>query len=194
MRQITDNSPRSLRHQIEHKKLFNAARHVATVCHQVDSCEADERLVDLSARCGFSAYDLVGLRLWAQGYGFTLVLVPLRLWYKPLWFHRAIELRDLIRRKGQRCIIAPASTVAKQPRLRNARLVAACTGYSVKITDQVLILDRVVEMGGISLQDAASMLEAHDPAGAVLSMVAKRQLFIDATKPIGPHTVLTVLA
>lgn len=193
MQLSTENTPRILRHQIEHKKLIDIARHVAAVCPNVDFCEVDVRAAEQSAKFGFSSHDLVCLRLWVEGAGFTVTFVPLRLWHKPLWFRRAIEFRDGVRRSGHRCIIAPTSALMKQPRLTNARLVAACVGYTVKISDQVMILNRLVETGGMSLQDAAGLVDARDPAGAVLSMVSKRQLAIDTSKPIGPHSMLTLV-
>lgn len=187
-----ETAPRELRHKIENKKLVEMARHVAAICRAIDSCERDYRVSEMAHKAGFTSHDLVGLRIWAEGAGFTAILVPLRFWYRPLWLHRVIELRDIIRRTGQRCIVAPASVVSKQPRLRNARLVAACNGVAVKISDQVNLLNRIVELGGLSLQDAATLIEARDPAGAVLSMVAKGQLSIESDKPIGPHTWLTL--
>lgn len=189
----TENSARVLRHQIEHKKLVDIARHVAAVCPFVDSYELDVRAAEQSAKCGFSSHDLVCVRLWVKGAGFTAILVPLRFWYKPLWFNRAVEFRDYLRRAGHRCLIAPTSVVMKQPRLANARLIASCTGHTVKITDQVTVLDRLVEMGGMSLQDASHFVKARDPAGAILSMVSRRQVAIDISKPIGPHSMLTAL-
>lgn len=188
----TETTPRELRHKIENKKLMEMARHVAAICRVIDSCEPDFRVGEMAHKVGFTSHDLVGLRIWTEGAGFTVILVPLRFWYRPIWLHRVIELRNLIRRSGQRCLVAPASVVSKQPRLRNARLVAACNGVTVKISDQVSLLNRIVEVGGLSLQEAATLIEARDPAGAVLSMVAKRQLSIEADKPIGPHTLVTL--
>ena len=87
----------------------------------------------------------------------------------------------------------PASAVMKQPRLNNAKIVAACHGYAVAVSDQVAVLDRLIQMGGLSLQDAASLVDARDPAGAVLSMVSRRQLAVDVSKPIGPNSLLTAI-
>lgn len=191
MFQETETSPRLLRYQIEHKKLATKALSVASVLPGVRRCELDLRIGEMAFRAAFGRHDLVALRIWTPTCVFTLVLVPLRLWYKGLWRGRAIELRDYIRAAGIRCIVAPSSAVAQQPRLRNAQLINACQGFAVCVSDQVRVVSKIIESGGMSLQDAASMIRASDPAAAILSLVSKKLLIIELDTPIGPHSVLT---
>lgn len=191
MNNVSDQAPRVIRHINEHKKVGEMARQVAAMCPAIERCEPDPRVPELASKAAFEKHDLIGVRIWTPTSSFTLILVPLRLWYKALWFTRAIEFRNYMRRLGVRCIIAPASCVQQQPRLRNAQMVAACSGLAVRMTDQMNILGQIIERGNITLEEAAGLMQSSDPAGSVLAMVAKRLVSIDCDKPIGPHSLLT---
>ncbi|MET3898007.1 hypothetical protein ABIB57_001953 [Devosia sp. UYZn731] len=193
MHMDAEATARVRRYQIENKKLTRTACSVAAICPAIERFEIDSRVLALISKTAFASYDLVGLKVRTKMATFTVILVPLRLWYRPMWHRRAIEFRDYMRGQGIRCLVAPASAATKQPRLRNAQLVAACSGLSVRLTDQVTVVSRALQTGGLTLQDAASLIDNSDPAGAVLSMVSRRLLCLPADKPIGPQTVLFAL-
>lgn len=186
------NTPRVHRYIAEHKKLTSkvvavASAHGAVLRHHRDAlAEASQ------SKAGFQPYDLAAWQVWTKGGSFTIIFVPLRLWYRPNWKRRAFELKAYLQGRGKRCIIAPASFVDRQPRLQNAKLIATCGRVHLTATDTMNILAAMVERNSISIIDATSLIHSSDPAAALLGLVYKGALALDPDKPIGPHTLLRV--
>lgn len=185
-------APRVYRHMSEHKKLLAKTGAVIAIHRAVLRHAKDESIDSVQKRAGFAPYDLVSWQVWTQTCCFTLIVVPLRLWYRPLWKRRAVELKQYLRTLGKRCVVAPASILDRQPRLQNARLVAACSGVHVSATDRLKLMAKLVECTSLSIGDATALVTANDPAAAILNLVAERALALDPDRPIGPHTVITV--
>jgi hypothetical protein len=151
----------------------------------------DYAVAEAQGKAGFLPHDLVGIRVWTKTGAFTVILVPLRLWYRTIWKRRAMELKRYLRALGKRCIIAPASYLDRQPRLQNARLIAASRRAEISATDRIVLLAKVDEAIGLSLDQASSCIQAKDPAAAVLYLIAERALCINPDRAIGPNTVLS---
>lgn len=150
----------------------------------------DQFVESLQHKAGFEPHDLLAWQIWTAIGSFTIIFVPLRLWYRPIWKRRAMELKGFLRERGKRCIIAPASFVDRQPRLQNAKLIATCARIHMTATDRLSVLAALVECHSMSIVDAASLIHGSDPAAALLGLVYKGALALDADKPIGPHTLL----
>lgn len=186
-------APRVYRHMSEHKKLEAKTGAVIAIHPAVLRHGQDQSIESIQKRAGFAPYDLVCWQVWTQASCFTLIILPLRLWYRPLWKRRAIELKHHLRTTmGKRCVIAPASLLDRQPRLQNARLVAACGRAQVSATDRFKLMAKLVECTSLSISDATALVTANDPAAAILNLVAERALALDPDRPIGPHTMITV--
>lgn len=185
-------TPRVLRHVTEHKKLQTKAEQVAAIHLGVTRHAIDHAVLELQSKSGFMAHDLFSLRVWTRLTSFTVVFVPMRLWYRPVWRRRAFELKRYLRSTGTQCILAPASYLDREPRLQNARLVAASKRVELSATDRLLLLRKIDETSSLSLAEASACLDAKDPAAAVLHLVAERALSIDPDRMIGPHSIVAL--
>lgn len=188
------NTPRVMRHAAEHRKLQSKADQIAHIHPAIIRHSIDHAVTESQGKAGFSPHDLAAIQLWTRTCAFTLILVPLRLWYRPLWRRRALELKRFLGTCGKRCVVAPASYLDRQPRLQNARLVAASRQARVSATDRMIVMAKLDEAATLSLTDASMLVHAADPAAAVLSLVSQRALSLDPDQTIGPHTVLSMRA
>jgi hypothetical protein len=192
MHQVEPMAPRALRHVSEHKKLLSRASQVAAIHPSIVRHERDVSAEQLLHKAGFEAHDLVALRLRTAHSAFTLLIVPLRLWYRPLWKRRAIELKGYLCEHGRRSIVVPASYFDHQPRLCNARLIASCANCQPSATDRMAVIAKVIEHNTLSLAEATAVVTAHDPVSVILYMIAERVLTVDPNAAIGPHSPLSV--
>lgn len=182
--------PRVHRYAVEHKKLLSKITAVASAHGSVIRHHRDALVESLQHKAGFETHDLAAWQIWTKGGSFTIIFVPLRLWYRGIWKRRALELKQFLRSLGKRCIVAPASFVDQQPRLQNAKLIATCGHVHLAASDRMAILAALVESESISITEAAALVHGADPASAVLALVHQGALTLDADKQIGPHTLL----
>lgn len=185
--------PRVIRHVSEHRKLLTKADQIALIHPSVHRHAVDYAAAESIGKAGFLPHDLACIQLWTtRCITFTLILIPLRLYYRPLWRRRAFELKAYLQATGKRCILAPASYLDRQPRLQNARLIAASRCERMSASDRITIMARIDEAVHLSLEDASSLSHAKDPTAAVLNLIAERALQIDTDKIIGPHSLLSM--
>jgi hypothetical protein len=192
MTDVGSTLPRVYRYVVEHKKLTAKVTAVASAHGSVIRHYRDPLVESLQHKAGFEPHDLVGWQIWTKTGSFTVIFVPLRLWYRSNWKRRALELKCFLRARGKRCIISPASFVDRQPRLQNAKFIATCARFHVTATDRLNVLAALDEFHSLSIIEAAGLVHGSDPAAALLGLVHQGALALDPDKPIGPHTLLRV--
>ncbi|KAB1070031.1 hypothetical protein [Methylobacterium planeticum] len=134
---------------------------------------------------------LRGLRL-ANGTPVDLVALPRSVEADPACIAALQALRQRRGRAGRPLRLVRAATIERQPRLSNARRIAACAGLEPPLRETRDLVRRLKAQGGASTLRycLGAMRGVADPVGAILSLVGAKILQIDLEHPLGPDSWL----
>jgi hypothetical protein len=142
----------------------------------------------LARDLGFDGHEFVCLDVRVRNRRASLVCVPTRLWNRAGAMAMFFALKSAAMSLGHRVVIVPETFIRRQPRLENSIMVSAAAHVEVNATDRMVILEFLLEHGGGTLSEVASLIRHPDPVAAVLHLVTVGALDIDLNAPILPAT------
>jgi hypothetical protein len=185
---LSEETRRRRRLEVETDRLRRGIEALVRANRSVSSLGRNEEIEELARELGLEDHDVVCLDVRVRNRVASLVCVPSRLWNRPGAMAIFFELKGAAAALGQRVMLVPESFVRRQPRLDNSRMVSAAADIEVNATDRMLILEFLLEHGGGTLSDVASLVRHPDPVAAVLHLVTVGALDIDLNAPILPAT------
>jgi hypothetical protein len=181
-------TPLRRRLELEKDRLSRSLEALVRANRSLLALGRNDEIEQLSLEVGLAEFDLVCFDVRIRNRRASIVCVPSRLWNRPGAMSMFFELKAEAATLGHRVVLVPESFVRRQPRLDNARLVSAAADIQINATDRMSILEFLLENGGGTLSDVASLVRHPDPVGAILHLVTVGALDIDLNAPILPAT------
>lgn len=125
-----------------------------------------------------------------DGPAVSVVAVPSDVWHGPAGKAGLLSLKRAAAALGRRLVLVPEGAFARDVRLADALLVAACARVAVAPADRLRLAGTLSLTGGaMRLADAAEQMPlAADPVAAVLALVAGGVVALDLDGPLGPDS------
>jgi hypothetical protein len=179
-------SVRRTRDAEDHRRLARGVDALVLASVSVRSLGNNTAVAGLAEELGLGAHDYVCVELALEHRRATIVCVPTRLWHQPYAMATFFRLKEGATVGGHRTVLVPESFIRRQPRLDNAMMVSAAADIDIDASDRMSILAFLLENGGGTLAEVASLVGHPDPVGAVLHLVTVGALDIDLDAPILP--------
>lgn len=190
-----DGVERILRHRRQATKVRVSLGCLATAAGWILSHERDFVAEQLASDMGYLPHDLIFMRLHLRTCEITAVIVPPRLWYRPDRKGRVLQLKRKLKRAGLRPTLVPSCYLNRQPQLQNAQLIASTAAVQVTATNRMRVAALLLEDPCSTISDCVQVLPEHpDPFGAVLKLVIEGTVEVDMSKPITPHSMISLAA
>lgn len=194
------STPRNARIAAEHRRIrYNLGTIVAADC-RLAALHPNPLVDQLLAAHGFDPQEAFSMRLIAtrptivsnpiaQAVAFTAIIASSRAWHRGTDRELLHSVKQQALNERVRCILVPQRALAAPMRLATAKLISASRYVNFTATDRLVVLSHVQDEGWSTLSDCAALISHHpDPAGAILALVAKGDISIDRSRPIGPHS------
>lgn len=182
----SDQERRHRRLEVENDRLRRGAEALVRANRSVSYLGSNEEIAEMARDLGLEDHEHVSIDVRVRGRRASLVCVPSRLWNRPGAMALFFELKGASAALGHRVILVPESFIRRQPRLDNALMISGAADIEICASDRMSILEFLLENGGGTLSDVASLVRHPDPVSAVLHLVTVGALDIDLDAAILP--------